>query len=121
MQQAIQKAIEGGYRNIEDNYEIDGEKLRLYRKKDNATTALLEYEYLLLDPLFWQALGKSLGWESGQHPHWSFTLLKEYDTHIEHGGISCKRLHPWEAQMHRFIDHLAEGKNINSFFKELLT
>lgn len=54
---------------------------------------------LFLDPLFWQALGKGLGW----------TWEGEHET-----GIPA-----WNRVWHSFIDHLAEGKDINSFFEEL--
>ena len=48
-----------------------------------------------LDPLFWQALGKAMGWGG-----------EDWD-----GG--------WRKHWHRFIDHLAEGKDAESFFKDL--
>lgn len=51
---------------------------------------------ILLDPFFWQALAKSEGWEDGNGSTW------------------------WQYQMHRFIDHIIEGKEINSFFDNLL-
>ena len=44
-----------------------------------------------LDPQFWQCLGKAMG-------------LGGYD---------------WLAQWHSFIDHLASGKTVEDFFKDL--
>lgn len=49
------------------------------------------------DPAFWQALGRARGWEEEN-----------------------KSIHPnWKYYMHRFIDHLAEGKDAESFFKAI--
>ena len=58
-----------------------------------------------LDPKFWQALGKGLGWKDPQ--------VKEEDLPVGY--------RPWWLEyQHRFIDHLAEEKEPNDFFKELL-
>ncbi len=56
-------------------------------------------ESILLDRLFWQALGKAEGWNENRD------------------SISNN----WNFYWHKFIDHLATGGNINSFFEELLT
>src|SRR3990167_6920478 len=102
MEKAIKKAIEGGYklpwisaRHIST----------IVRYKDN-------YSVLFLDPLFWQALGKAEGWST-------------YAVCQLHGNeclLKCDRAFAfeWIYQWHKFIDHLAEGKDINSFFNELL-
>ncbi len=58
-----------------------------------------------LDPLFWQALGKGLGWD------------KEPQDACEECGAS---LGGYEESWHSFIDHLAEGKDPESFFKNIL-
>lgn len=60
-------------------------------------------ELALLDPLFWQALGRALGWNK--------------DKMFEADGLT---LITWRREWHKFIDHLAEGKDTESFFKELL-
>ena len=49
MKQAIQKAAEGGYH--EGNYRG---RIKIHPS---------HYNEVLLDPLFWQALGKAMGWE----------------------------------------------------------
>ena len=53
---------------------------------------------ILYDPLFWQALGKAEGWSADP----------------ESG-------HYWLEQWHHFIDHIASGKSVDSFFEELLS
>lgn len=65
----------------------------------------------LLDPLFWQALGKARGW-------------KEY---MYNDGIQSDRPDrqyaswtlTWKHYWHCFIDHLAEGKSAEEFFATL--
>lgn len=47
---AIEKAIEGGWKD------------RLYRIYSGNTEVWTHYDSLILDPTFWQALGKALGW-----------------------------------------------------------
>jgi hypothetical protein len=55
---------------------------------------------MVLDPLFWQSLGKDQGWADSD----------KYDDYQKH----------WLYFWHRFTDHLAEGKDAESFFQELL-
>ena len=113
MKKAIKKAIEGGY---DFDFKWSGKE----NASPNLKVALLqaEQEILLLDPLFWQALGKVDGVmgtkcyecaECKQDIKDTLKWLKSFD------GEPCWR-HAW----HSFIDHLAEGKDINSFFEELL-
>lgn len=96
MKTAIQKAIEGGW-------------------KDNRTVLKVAFSKLqvdaiaLLDPLFWQALGRSLGWGDKNTSMWDIK-----------GTIFEIEMPEWEHHWHRFIDHLAEGKDAESFFNELL-
>jgi len=63
----------------------------------------IKIEELFLKPLFWQCLGKAEGWFQDD----------------------CKgRIHKyrtcWRCEMHNFIDHLISGKDIESFFTNLL-
>ncbi len=61
----------------------------------------------VLDPAFWQALGKARGWKNDPRD-----VLRERMG----GGIVAP---PWISIWHRFIDHLAEGKDAESFFATL--
>lgn len=65
---------------------------------------------VLLDPLFWQALGKGLGWKE-------YATWEEWDSD---GKEHTVRELYWRFQWHRLITFLAEGKDINSFFEELI-
>lgn len=50
---------------------------------------------ILLDPLAWQAVGKTRGWKCPEG---------------EHKAELCG--FRWRYEWHRFIDHLADGKSI---------
>lgn len=71
-----------------------------------------KYDSIFLDPLFWEALGKSLGWEK--------KTVRGKLCGIE--GCTGKHLEgtDWKDQMHRFVDALSEGQTPDEFFKELL-
>ena len=89
---AIQKAIEGGYSKYL------GVGYYLHNRGARST--------LFLDPLFWQSLGKALGLKAVG------VLTKEDKGELQDG---------WKFYWHRFIDHLAENKDPEEFFKELLS
>lgn len=93
METAIKKAMEGGY----------------------PQASYLKQEIFLLDPLFWQALGKGCGWTSICN-----VCRKIYvdECFINHVGQPIGSV--WKYNWHRFIDHLAEGKDAESFFTSLL-
>ena len=66
-------------------------------------------EWLLAKPEFWQALGKALwGVEDKDH-------LRRYM------GVDEQLMYRWQYEWHKFIDHLAENKDPDDFFKQLLT
>lgn len=119
MEQAIQKAIEGGWKPkdfplTEEPSEQIGIRIvhqgefQCYNKEypEEGYNYEAGFEIILLDPLFWQALGKAMGWYSWVHGH----VTDSMSYHPE-----CGQCH-W----HRFIDHLAEGKPTESFFADLL-
>lgn len=118
MKEAIQKAIEGGY--LAEAYEHF--KTRMKNPDENIIVHIEKWENdyfaymfggtwncstIFLDPLFWQALGKSLGWRGE----------KKY---INVTDETFGKFETWECYWHRFIDHLASGKDAESFFQELL-
>lgn len=63
-----------------------------------------------LDIDFWQCLGKALGWDDYQ----SDGFLKD-TLQFANGTIFG-----WRAVWHRFIDHLAAGRDAESFFANLV-
>lgn len=89
IQQIIEKAIEGGF---------------YIPPTKEGWKANVDFQFALLNPLFWQSLGKSLGWYFKKEEWESYPPMFE-----------------WQWHWHSFIDHLAEGKDAESFFKELLS
>lgn len=117
MEQAIQKAIKGGWKPKHWMYESGLKTETIFEKtylviKDGVTTQHLQYSEVREDPLFWQALSKAEWWE-GRISHDVFKAEL-------YGDIEYHDVEPWIYHWHRFIDHLAEGKDIESFFKDLL-
>lgn len=98
IEQAIRDAIEkGGY-----------ERYAFFAFNEDRIIADLEKDAVLLDPSFWQALGKALKWK-----HFT-SNAKPTPSHK-----SCSQFCNWKAYWHRFIDHLAEGKDAEPFFASL--
>lgn len=94
MEQAIKKAIEGGY-------EPEGFDLDVLRniEENDMWLAIGVRSTFLLDPLFWQSLGKAIASEKKGIP-----TVRNGATYMQHD----------------FINHLAEGKSVDEFFKDLL-
>ena len=122
LEQAIEKAIDGGYQPI------------MYESSDSHYSDIWifigGFDYcipeIVLDPLFWQALGKSEGWEKSTT---TFTVKKQEISDCS-GRSYVREKHTvtrpvrnahniWLKKWHRFIDHLAEGKTIDSYFETL--
>ncbi|MFZ2152263.1 MAG: hypothetical protein WAV09_04105 [Minisyncoccia bacterium] len=101
MKQAIKIAIENGWKGTTISETLGGSI-----KTIGLRVGLDNKEIVLLDPLFWQALGKGLGWNRMMSAEIEYHRIKDYPE--------------WQWNMHRFIDHLAEGKDIDSFFNDLL-
>ena len=87
IEQVIQKAIEGGYERTKRNYTRELGRFHVCE--------------IVLDPLFWQALGKSMGWNGVNH------LAPEMPTWR------------WREYLHDFLDHIADGGTIESYFEQL--
>ena len=87
-QQAINRAEESGWDSTE------------YYDVQNPDHCYNCDKFIFLDPLFWQALGKAMGWAKNH-------LYKR-------NAIT------WKDYWHLLIDHLASGKDTESFFKQLL-
>lgn len=85
--EAIEKAIEGGW-NPSGSATISMQE----------AIERLRYEEIALDPTFWQALGKSLGWAGGNETAEMFAA----------------------TQLHKFVDLILQGKSTEAFWQELL-
>lgn len=129
MENAIKKSIEGGWKftNGESILEIDvggvfiGEKvfIKFFDKETEQFSFALSD--ILLDHLFWQALGKQQGWgkivcANCNTDGWT----KENECRMcSKGGIGIKT-EDYKYHWHNFIDHIAQGGNIDEFFNNLL-
>ncbi len=106
IQQAIEKAIMGGYMEVDGMPAIMGNGVIA---KFSGGVRDVNNE-IFLDPLFWQALGKSLGWEALGRTE---MILDDF--------ANVKTVDWWRWKMHRFIDWISEGKDPGLFFNQLLT
>ena len=99
MEKAIKRAIKGGFTPFMELPSIE----RTPTKLERIMSIELKYkERVLLDPMFWKSLSNAEGWDN-----------KDVVT-------SSAEYREWQGQMHRFIDHIIEGKPIDTFFDELL-
>ena len=133
LEEAIKKAIEGGWSinlpshsdfnkfksfngywivlECSETVEVEDKNTGKITKEPIITSITLEK--LLLDPKFWQYLGKSLGWRE----HSEF-IGEEKDTTMGHIR-AYKNQAEWLYQWHKFIDNLAEGRTVVDFFEKL--
>lgn len=114
LQQFIQKSIEGGYdiwEFIARRYDYLKEDLaRNVDWEDVLITDLDKRDLALLDPDFWKCAGKALGWG---RPETEWTKCK---------GVQCLGFtQRWRTEMFNFIDHLADHKDTEEYFKNILT
>jgi len=127
MEKAIKIAIENGWKNGE---------IPLHKSPE--TILALGYRPdILIDISFWNALGKGQMWMKNtgichcghfQENHRKNGLGDDNKSSgIEENCFHCgcvmyisTKGTDWKQEMHHFIDHLASGKDIDSFFGELL-
>jgi hypothetical protein len=114
--EAIEKAVEGGYHiygsdGMDTSYEGANSDFSAWTRTDNASTFLVAVEATFLDPQFWQALGKALGWNA----------VCNFTSICVHGEEECQRCHGyyWMFQWHCFIQALADGNTPEAFFARL--
>lgn len=145
IKQGIEIAIRGGYcpKQMNDHILSGFHLIGVYgdhsnwNNKENTKTIAIPHEVILLDSLFFKALGKEMGW-GGSAASWvatdaidwwcndcSFGLkkqkigkpLKEFrnGTHV-----GCPKAHPWKQKQLQFIKLLQEGKDIEEAFSEIM-
>lgn len=61
--------------------------------------------WCVMQPLFWQSLGRAEGWYEKKYGNTYFQRRQAFQ---------------WEINWHRFIDHLTSDGDINKFFDSLL-
>ena len=116
IQEAVNKATEGGYHinasdGIETNYGGANSEYSVWTRKDNESSFIVPVAETFLDPHFWYALGRGLGWEK-----------EAMTVHAVENGRSTlvtRAGQHWLYHWHSFIDHLAEGNTQEAFFETL--
>lgn len=104
---AIYKSIKAGYGRPEWQEWITLPLLSLKGYQWKEMYSLTSRALMLIDPLFWQSLGKAEGWTC--------------DDDGECENEVCLGKDGWKIMWHRFIDHIIEGKPIDDFFTTLLS
>lgn len=107
--QFIEDAIEGGWKPEEwfdlKHFIVTVDDKCGFLLKRGATEIDGAVQIILLDPLAWQAVGKTRGWCSGEYS-------QPEGTCVDCGEVGARCLH-WGYVWHKFIDHLADGKDID--------
>ena len=116
VQEALNKATEGGYHiygsdGMDTDYEGATNDYSAWTRKDNASSFLVPTEETFLDPQFWQALGRALGWSE-------VCDLALIGVPGEEEGQHCRGSY-WMYQWHCFIQALADGNTPEAFFAHL--
>jgi len=116
IQEAINKAVEGDYHiygsdGMDTLYEGANSEYSVWTRKDNESSFIVPTEKTFLDPQFWQALGRALGWNEAC----DLALI------CVHGEEECQRYRGdyWMFQWLRFIQALADGNTPEAFFAHL--
>ena len=102
IKQAIQKAIDNGWKYNYDkelSFEADG--------SEKWGAGLIQIDGLLLDPKFWEALGKAKEWKKDS------TNFSGFDCEVDYPQSG------YIVKMHEMIEHLIDGKTIEEYFKTL--
>ena len=116
IEEVLNKANEGGYHihgsdGMDTYYEGANSEYSVWTRKDNESSFIVPMEETLLDPTFWQALGRALGWSAGC----------ELAITCVHGDEECRRCrgYYWMYQWHCCIQEIANGKPPAAFFARL--
>lgn len=112
MKEVITKAIQGGWND------------RLYRVDTGNSEVWTHHSSLLLDPLFWQALGKAEGWPEDSCRYcgkkFSGSIMSCINQDCPNPQFASSGVNACIFYWHHFIDHLASGGEAEQFFKSLL-
>lgn len=114
IEKAIEKAIDGGFPTSKLRTKIEN----LNKTGIGAPNLVTSYdiEPLVLNPLFWKCLGTAMGWKDLANKNFDIYELR---MNLASKTVVQKFTETWRWQMHLFIGHLAEGKDIESFFANL--
>jgi hypothetical protein len=115
IQEALNKAVDGGFHvngadGADTDYSGANSEFSAWTRKDNDSSFIVPVEEMFLDPLFWQALGRALGWD---HP---ISTVQE----VDNGRLTMvtRTGQYWLSHWHCFLDFLAAGKTPEHFFAQ---
>lgn len=118
IKQAIEDAIKGGWPVFDSGpVEITGVNWNMIGAQHNGVYKLWPLASALIDPLFFQAIGKARGWKE-------FVCEKCGGDYGEEGCVrshinSSSEMDTQLYHQHRLVDHLAASNDIESFFASL--
>ena len=118
IEEALHKAAAEGYQvqsfdGVEMYYSGANSEYSVWTRKDNHSSFMELVEKTFLDPLFWLALGRTLGWDT--------EVMTVHEVENGRPTVVTRAGQYWLYHWHRFIDHLAEGKTAESFFEGFST
>lgn len=132
--ETIQKAIEGGWEGLGKNkrkiqyalnhIELDEQRVVFSYGDYDQDDSYITFSEILLDPPFWQSLGKAMGWEVGCSYIDCWDRCEPWNGGGKYTGYWChthdevSTMPIWLKYWHCFIDHLAENKTIEEFFNQ---
>jgi hypothetical protein len=109
IEEVLKKATEGGYHingsdGMATSYIGANDEYSAWTRKDNDSSFLVPTEETFLDPRFWQALGRTLGWSE----------VCDLAIICVHGEEECQRCrgYYWMYQWHCFIQAALHKKSI---------
>lgn len=113
---AIDKASERGYHlqgsdGVDTEYSGASRDYSAWTRQDNQSSFMVAVEETFLDPQFWQALGRGLGWDQAIKTR--HVVDNGRPTMVTSTGQS------WLSHWHGFVDCLAEGKTREAYFAQL--
>jgi hypothetical protein len=116
IQEAVNTAVAGGYHihgsdGIATVYTGANSEYSAWTRTDNHSSFMVPVQETFLDPAFWRALGRALGWEA----------VCDLAITCVQGHEECHRCHGyyWMYQWHCFIQALAQGHTLDAFFASL--
>jgi hypothetical protein len=111
--EALHQATQGGYHikgsdGIDTTYAGANNEYSVWTRKDNDSSFIVPVADTFLDPHFWCALGRGLGWDQ--------TVRTVPCMENGRATLVTRTGHYWVSCWHHFIDCLIEGKSAEDYF-----